>query len=122
MTAPVRTARLQNSVTGLPAEDERLITAFFTPGTGLHSRTGIWPAAAGYVGEVALLSDTQIQTNPFRATIAGSQSGVQGDYTVVNDAVRTTTIGARDAANTRLDLLVTRVRDTGYTPNEGAND
>jgi hypothetical protein len=122
MTAPVRTARLQNSVTGLPAEDERLITAFFTPGTGLHSRTGIWPAAAGYVGEVVLLSDTQIQTNPFRATIAGSQSGVQGDYTVANDAVRTTTIGARDAANTRLDLLVTRVRDTGYTPNEGAND
>jgi hypothetical protein len=118
----VSTARLQNSVTGLPAEDERLITAFFTPGTGLHARTGIWPAAAGYVGEVALLSDTQVQTNPFRATIAGTQSGVQGDYTVCNDAVRTTTIGARDAANTRLDLLVTYVRDTGYAPNEGVND
>lgn len=122
MTAPVRTARLQNSTAGLPAEDERLITAAFTPGAGLHSRGGIWPAAAGYVGEVTLLSDTQVQTNPFRATIVGTQSGVQGDYTVVNDSVRTSAIGARDAANPRIDLLVTRVRDTAYTPNEGAND
>lgn len=122
MTAPARAARIQNNAAGLPAEDERLITAFFTPGSGLHARTGIWPAAAGYMGEVTLLSDTQVQINPFRATVVGTQSGVQGDYTVVNDAVRTSTIGPRDATNTRLDLLVTRVRDTAYTPNEGAND
>lgn len=122
MTAPVRTTQLQNLAAGQPAEDDRLGRSFFTPAAGLHALTGIWPAAAGYVGEATLLSNTQLQVNPFRATIAGTQSGVQGDYTVVSDAVRTLTIGASHATLGRIDLVVSRVRDTGYTPNEGAND
>jgi hypothetical protein len=122
MTAPIRTTQLQNLTAGQPAEDDRLGRSAFTPSTGLHSRTGIWPAPAGYAGEVTLLSNTQLQVNPFRATIAGTQSGVQGDYTVTSDTVRTLTIGAAHATLGRIDLVVSRVRDTGYTPNEGAND
>lgn len=120
----VRATTLQNRAGGLPAEDHRLIRAFWHPAstTGLHGFPGVLAAPPGYVGEVTLLTAGTVRTNPGRWIVPGSQAGTQGDYLIVNDAPADRAIGAQDATLTRLDRLVVQVRDTAYTPNEGVDD
>jgi hypothetical protein len=117
----VRATNLQNAPAGLPAEDHRLIRSYFIPTTsnGLRSLAGVLPAPAGYLGEVTLLGPESVRVNPARWVVPGTQSGVQGDYVVANDAPAERPIAPRDATLTRYDLLVVQVRDTAYTPNVG---
>lgn len=116
-------AGLQNRAGGLSAETHRLgMAGQRTPGTTFHGVTGILPAAVGYRGKVTLNSDTSATIEPFRAIIAGTQSPLQGDYEVVNDATKALTIGGRTVGTARIDLLVTYVRDSGYLPNVGEDD
>lgn len=120
----VRIPMMQNHPAGWPTEDARLITAYFQPSStsGLHGMGGVLPAPPGFMGEVTLLGPEAILVNPARWVVPGTQSGVQGDYVVCNDAAAERVIGPRDPTLTRIDRLVVQVRDTAYTPNEGVDD
>lgn len=50
-----------------------------------------------------------------RASIAGSESTMQGSYVVLNDATKNLTIAAADPTNPRRDLIIAKVQDAAYS-------
>jgi hypothetical protein len=108
---------------GYTAQQDRLVLgSAFQPGAAaLSGRSGILPGPPNGVGEVTVISNTVVRTQPFRATVQGTRAGVQGQYGVVNDAALDRAITAQAAGVQRRDLVAIVVRDAAYAPDTQDN-
>jgi hypothetical protein len=79
---------------------------------------------AGTMGEVTLLSDTQIRLNPARWVIPGGTDTKQGQYVATHDQQDTIAVTAKDASLARRSYLAVVIDDseTSGVPSSGTTD
>ena len=76
----------------------------------------IRPAAGGLlVSARAAGPNRSIDVAPGRAVIAGDDQALQGSYRILSTAVENLPIGADPGTNSRIDLVVARIRDAAVT-------
>jgi hypothetical protein len=93
--------------------------AFRQSGTGLQVVSGVLAGAPNTQGELALVSNTQLTVQPFRAVIQNSQDLTAGAYLVPSETAQTFTAGgaagqtipAQDASQFRRALVTLHVDD-----------
>lgn len=108
-----RTAWLVND--SMSGEDMRLaLGAGMVHDTALRVRSGVVPAPGNPL-LCAIGAGMGVTIQPGQAAIGGVRGGTQGVYVHTEDAVRTVTLDAGDPAQPRIDVILIRVRDTGYS-------
>jgi hypothetical protein len=82
---------------------------------GVQLVSGVLAGPSNTMGELTLLSNTQLTVQPYRAAIQNTQDATAGAYLVPNDAVATLGaaqgFSAQDATQFRRALIVTYVDD-----------
>ncbi len=85
---------------------------FLPSATALGAVSGIVHGPAGSMGELTLVSDAVLRTNPFVAVLQGTHNTRQGQYVIPNEQQRDLAVVAKDASLQRRSLLVLRVADS----------
>lgn len=93
--------------------DRLALGASFRPGTAaLAAVSGVLVGPAGTMGDLTLLSDTLLRTDPFLAVVQGTHNTQQGQYLVPNVTQRDLAVPAKDASLFRKALVRVRVADS----------
>jgi hypothetical protein len=98
--------------------------AAFRPGAGVTAISGVLHGPANSMGELTLLSNTQLTVQPYRAVVQNTLDATAGPYVIPNDAVATLGaaqgFSAQDATQFRRALITTYV-DDAQVAGSGAN-
>jgi hypothetical protein len=98
--------------------------AFRPAATGVQVISGVLAGPPNTMGELTLLSNTQLTVQPYRAVVQNTQDATAGAYEIPNDAVATLGaaqgFSAQDATQFRRALITTYV-DDAQVAGSGAN-
>lgn len=91
----------------------RLFSTLFHDGEGVFESDGMEVTQKGGG------ADMSVDVNTGRCIVQGTEATYQGSYFCQNQGTTNLAIGAADATNPRIDLVVAQVRDSAYS---GADD